>query len=265
MFGNYTLTKGWGLQFFSFYRGRQVQLQGSQGGFYAYSVAVKKDIAKKKGSIGLGIENFFSPAIRVRSELASPVIVQNSVNEFHNMSIRVNVSYRIGKLSFDAPRRRNKSVSNDDLKDGGGGDAGGQQAATPAGGGQAQGGGQRPGGNAPVTIAKAIAPVDLTQIVNAEGNWTYTVDSPQGGAGKLAIKKNGDTYSGTITNNRNNKETPLSSVIVKGNEITLTYDVSFGGNTMNMLVKAIIKDDELNGNMSVGQFGAFPIKGKREK
>ncbi len=266
MFGNYTLTKGWGLQFFSFYRGRQVQLQGSQGGFYAYSLAVKKDIAKKKGSIGLGIENFFSPAIRVRSELTSPVIVQSSVNEFHNMSIRVNVSYRIGKLSFDAPRKRRRSVSNDDLKDGGG-DAGGgqQQAPAPTGGGQAQGSGPRPAGNAQTTTIQPTVAADPTKIVNAEGTWTYLVDSPQGGAGKLVIKKEGDKYLGTISNSRTNRETPLTSVIVKGNEITATYEISFGGNTMNMLIKAIIKEDDLNGNMSVGQFGTFPINAKREK
>jgi hypothetical protein len=264
MFGNYTLTEGWGLQFFSFYRGRQVQLQGSQGGFYAYSVAVKKDFANKKGSFGLGVENFFTPAIRVSSELNSPIIVQNSVNEFHNMSVRVNISYRIGKMSFDAPRKRRRSVDNDDLKGEGGGDAGGGQQA--GGGATGQGGGQRAGAPAATSQPNLkMAAADPSKIVNAAGTWLYTIESPQGGAGKIVIKKEGEKYSGTITNNRNNKETPLTSVTVTGNEITFAYEVSFGGNTMAILVKGTIKDDDLNGTTTVGQFGSFPLNAKREK
>ncbi len=81
----------------------------------------------------------------------------------------------------------------------------------------------------------------------------------------VILKKEGDKYSGTIISNRNNKETALKSVILAGNEITISYEVSFGGNTMNFLIKGTIKDDELNGNITVGQFGTFPINGKREK
>ncbi|HEY5823577.1 MAG TPA: hypothetical protein VIT44_04385, partial [Cyclobacteriaceae bacterium] len=102
-------------------------------------------------------------------------------------------------------------------------------------------------------------------VVNAEGSWTYTVDSPQAGAGKIVIKKDGEKYSGTITNNRNNKETPLSTVTVNGNEINIGYEVTFNGNTMPVTIKGTITGDELNGTTSVGQFGTFPINGKREK
>lgn len=264
MFGNYTLNKGWGLQFFSFYRGRQVQLQGSQGGFYAYSLAVKKDIANKKGSVGLGIENFFASSIKVNNELKSPVIVQSSVNELFNTSIRVNFSYRIGKLSFDAPRRRRRSVDNDDLKSEGGGD--GQQGG---GGAPAQGGaGQRPSGGTPAAVSQPnikMTAANPTEVIDATGTWNYTIESPQGGAGKLVIKKEGEKYSGTISNNRNNRETPLSVVTVVGNEISVAYEVSFGGNTMNITIRGTIKADDLNGNTSVGQFGTYPINAKREK
>ena len=110
-----------------------------------------------------------------------------------------------------------------------------------------------------------MAAADPTKEVNAVGNWNYTVESPQGGGGKIVIKKDGDKYSGTITSNRNNRETGLTSVTVVGNEITIVYEVSFGGNTMSFNIKGIIKEDDLNGNMSVGQFGTFPINAKREK
>ena len=151
IFGNYNLSKGWGFQFFGFYRGRQVQLQGTQGGFGIYSLGLKKDFNEKKGSIGFGAENFFTPAFKIKNETQSAFLSQNSTTTLHNMNFKVTFSYRIGKMSFDAPRRRSKSINNDDLKDGGGGgndnNSGGgqqQQAPTQQGGGNRSGQGQQP-------------------------------------------------------------------------------------------------------------------------
>jgi len=265
MFGSYDLGKGWGFQFFGFYRGRQVQLQGTQGGFGIYSLGLKRDFKNKKGSIGFGAENFFTNPFRIKSEVNSPLVQRNSVNEMYNMSFRVNVSYRIGKMSVDAKPRRRRSISNDDLKDGGGMDGGGMDGGN-GGGGQ----GQRGGGgnfNAGAAASKPIktAPVDTAAVVVAEGSWLYTVESPQGGEGTLVIKKEGDQYTGTISNKRFNNETALSSVTVTGNELTFNYEVTgFGGNQMAISVKGIITGDAFEGNMSVGQFGTFPIKAKRQ-
>jgi hypothetical protein len=119
LFGNYNLTKTWGFQFFGFYRGRQVQLQGTQGGFGIYSLSLKKDFNEKRGSIGFGAENFFTPNFKIKTKSESPIFAQNSTNVMHLMNFKVTFSYRIGKMSFDAPKRR-KSINNDDLKDGGG-------------------------------------------------------------------------------------------------------------------------------------------------
>ena len=143
VFGSYNFTPVWGLQGFVFYRGNQVQLQGDQSGFGVYSLSVKRDFAEKKGSIGFGAENFFTPSITIRNNVVSPLIDQASRNVPHNMSFKVNVSYRIGKLTAAPPTRRGKSINNDDLKSGGegGGDIGGG-----GGGGGAPGGG---GGSAP--------------------------------------------------------------------------------------------------------------------
>ena len=262
IFGNYTMGKGYGLQFFSFYRGRQVQLQGFQGSFYVYSLSIRKDLPNKKGSIGFGAEQFFTPALRINSSLSSPVIAQSSTNELHNMNFKVTFSIRIGKMSFDAPRKRKKSVENDDLKDGGGGDNGGQDTQVQGGGGQ-----QRGGQTGRPTIVPSVAATqiktDSSAVVKAEGSWTYTVESPQGGGGSIVIKKDGEKYSGIIISSRNNRETPLSTVIVVGNEINFGYEVNFGGNASIITVKAVIEGDGMKGNMNIGQFGSFPINAKR--
>ncbi|MEJ0032927.1 MAG: outer membrane beta-barrel protein [Bacteroidota bacterium] len=257
MFGSYNITKLWGLQFFSFYRGRQVNLQGHQGGFGIYSLSLKRDFANKKGSIGFGAENFFNfDGWKIRSETISPIITQNSTNVMHNMSFKVNFSFRIGKMSYEQqqPRRSRRSINNDDLKDGG--DGGGGGGMDNGGGGQGGGGfaGGNRGGAAPqdkanvhrhhnnkLRLANNNAPkADATVVVDPSGTWTYTVESPQGGGGNIVIKKEGDVYTGTMTNSRFNRENPLKSVTMNGNEISFGYENSFNGNTNTVTVKATI-------------------------
>lgn len=271
LMGSYNLTKTLALQAFGFYRGNQVNLQGTQGGFAMYSLGVRKDLANKKGSFGVGAENFLNfNGFRVNNEVVSPLLVQRSTNTFNNMSFKVNFSYRIGKMSFDQRPSRRRSINNDDLKDGGGGDGGGmndggQQGAGFGGGQGNRGGGQRPAGAAAAGTAAAVkAPVsDPTAVVDATGTWSYTVESPQGGNGTIVISKEGDVFTGTMTNARFNRENQLKDITLKGNEISFGYDVNFNGNTSTVTVKATITGDTLAGVMNVGQFGAFPINAKR--
>lgn len=121
MFGSYNITKGWGFQFFGFYRGRQVQLQGTQGGFYTYSLSLRKEFNEKRGSIGAGIENFLQASMKIKTDIQSPLLQQYSINELNNFSFRINISYRIGKMSLDSPPKRRRAINNDDLKEGGDG------------------------------------------------------------------------------------------------------------------------------------------------
>ncbi|QJW90439.1 TonB-dependent receptor [Spirosoma taeanense] len=143
-FTSLNIKNGWGLQGFGFIRGRQIQLQGSQGGFAFYSLGIKKDLKDKRGSFGIAGENFFNNPFTIRAESSSPIFAQNSVTSLYNAGIRVNFSYKFGKMSFDQPQRQRNRGANDDLKDEGGNDnAGAQQPAQPAGGTPASGGGGR--------------------------------------------------------------------------------------------------------------------------
>jgi outer membrane receptor protein involved in Fe transport len=267
LFGSYNIKNGWGLQFFSFMRGRDVQLQGTRGGFSMYSLGVRKDLKDKKGSIGIGAENFFTPNFKIKSTATSSTLDQNSLNIMHNMSVRVTFNYRLGKMSVEQRPKRRRSINNDDLKDGGDGGNGMDGGAN---GGDA--GGQQRGGAAPTTQTNTAAKTaavttlasDPTAVVKAEGSWAYTVESPQGGEGTIVITKEGENFSGSITNKKFNTTTALKSVAVKGNELSFEYDVTRqDGNTMSVTVKSVITGDALNGEMSVGQFGTFPIKATR--
>ncbi|ADB38886.1 TonB-dependent receptor domain-containing protein [Spirosoma linguale] len=138
-----TLSNGWAFQLFGGGRGKQVQLQGYQTPMYFYSIGMRKEFNNKKASLGLAGENIFNHPFTQRSELASPILTQNSQTSFYNAGVRLTFSYKLGKMSFDAPQKRRKSVNNDDVKEGeGGGGGDNQQQAAPA----APAGGARPGG-----------------------------------------------------------------------------------------------------------------------
>lgn len=108
-----SLPNGWGVQAFGGYRGNRVQLQGIQGGMGMYSIGVRKDIAKKQGSIGLAADNFFG-GIRVSNTLNSPVFNQLSVNNIYNQNIKVTFAYKFGKMSLVA-KKKTKGVTNTDV------------------------------------------------------------------------------------------------------------------------------------------------------
>ncbi|WP_439556968.1 TonB-dependent receptor domain-containing protein [Dyadobacter sp.] len=113
------LRQGWGVQAFGFYRGKEIQLQGTRTGFYMYSLGFKKDLANKKGSIGFAAENFMTKGVKFTSDLTSPQFNQSSQTQLYNRNFKITFNYAIGKMSFDAPKRKTKSVNNTDVIGGG--------------------------------------------------------------------------------------------------------------------------------------------------
>ncbi|MCC6412560.1 MAG: TonB-dependent receptor [Saprospiraceae bacterium] len=138
VWGQWQISDNWNAQAFGMIRNPQVQLQGTQSGFYMYSLGLKRDFKNKKGSLGLSAENFLTKGTVLTNTLESAQFVQTSETQLYNRGIKLTFNYRIGKMGFDQqPRKKTKSVRNDDVKDGeGGGDnGGGGQTPAPATGG----------------------------------------------------------------------------------------------------------------------------------
>lgn len=112
-----SLNKGWAVQANGGMRGNQVTLQGVQGSFYMYSLGVRKEFNNKKGSLGLATDNFLG-GMRMKSTSVTPILNQTMVNNIYNQNIKLTFSYKIGKMSFMAPKKT-KGVKNDDVKEGG--------------------------------------------------------------------------------------------------------------------------------------------------
>ncbi len=106
------LPNNWAFQAFGGFRGNQVQLQGMQGSFYMYSVALRKDFKNKKGSVGLAADNFFG-GMNIKTTLNSALFNQVNMMNIYNQNVRVTFSYKIGKMSF--VQKKTKSVKNDDV------------------------------------------------------------------------------------------------------------------------------------------------------
>jgi len=116
--GGYTFSKGWSLYLYSYYRGSQVLLQGYQTGFPYYSLTLKRELPKKRGTIGVGAENFLSRGISVTTNLKSAALSQSTTNLNHTLSLRIYMSFTLGKLKVEREERRKRAITNDDLKKG---------------------------------------------------------------------------------------------------------------------------------------------------
>ncbi len=100
--------------------------------------------------------------------------------------------------------------------------------------------------------------------VDASGLWSYTAETPQGAnSGKINLKKDGDSFSGTITSSFSDKEYELKDTSVEGNKLSFYYMANVGGNSLKVEIAVSINDDSFEGTMTAGQFGSFPIKGTK--
>lgn len=110
--GNYNFKNGWAVQFFGVYQGRNFNLQGYRTNPINHSLAVKKDILDKKGMLGIGLDNFLTPSYQVHSQLNSAYLAQYTTNTLYNFIVKVNFSYRIGRLSTD--KKPKKSLEDEE-------------------------------------------------------------------------------------------------------------------------------------------------------
>ena len=131
-FASAQFRKGWGAQAFGFMQGSQVQLQGRQGGFGFYTLGVKKEFNNKKASLGLAAENFLNNRFNIHTALNSSTFSQVNNVYLYNRGVRLTFTLKIGKMAMDAPRKKAKSVNNDDVKSDGAGQT--QSGGSSAGG-----------------------------------------------------------------------------------------------------------------------------------
>jgi imidazolonepropionase-like amidohydrolase len=101
--------------------------------------------------------------------------------------------------------------------------------------------------------------------IDVSGTWSYSTETPQGAnTGKLKLKKQGDTYSGTITSQYADKEVELKNVSLDNNQLTFSYSLQVEGNTITVETAVTVDVDTFEGSVTAGQFGNFPTKGTKD-
>ncbi len=101
--------------------------------------------------------------------------------------------------------------------------------------------------------------------VKVEGVWEYTAETPAGSnGGEITITKEGAEYSGTITlddpDGSGKINTPIRNVSLNGKTLTFEFDVNAGGNKLVVSITGEVSGNNMEGTMSVAQFGSFPVK-----
>jgi outer membrane receptor protein involved in Fe transport len=112
---NLDLGKGWYHGFTGSFNSRRVTLQGRMAAFYYHNTHVRKDVLKKKGSVGINLANPFMKGTRVRNNLVTSAFEQMESNINYTRGIRLTLTYRFGTLQqAKPPRKPKKSINNDD-------------------------------------------------------------------------------------------------------------------------------------------------------
>jgi outer membrane receptor protein involved in Fe transport len=112
----YGFGKGYNFELFNVITSRRRTYQGVTDPFYIYGGSIKKEILKKKGSIGLNVLNPFTKDLHIKTVNNSNVngdqIFQSTNILYPIRSFGVNFSYSFGKLKFT----EKKKIKNDDTK-----------------------------------------------------------------------------------------------------------------------------------------------------
>lgn len=99
---------------FGNYRSSQVGIQGKNPAFYFYNLAVRKQIMKKKASIGLTAANPFNNYVKQVSTTYGSGFNQTSIREVPFRSFGISLTYKFGKLEFKKDREGGDNGAPDD-------------------------------------------------------------------------------------------------------------------------------------------------------
>lgn len=107
-----TFNKGISLEFFGVLNSPRRTFQGKTDAMVFYGGAVKKEIFKKQGTIGLNVLNPFNRDLHIKTTTQSVNSYQTQNIYYPLRSFGINFSYKFGKLKFT----EKKKIKNDDVK-----------------------------------------------------------------------------------------------------------------------------------------------------
>lgn len=101
--------------------------------------------------------------------------------------------------------------------------------------------------------------------IEITGTWAVTTETPAGKSEEsLTFKKEGSTHTGSITGGRLPEAVTLEVVELTGSTLKYSYTVQMGGQTFKVDVEAHVEGNTFKGTATVGQYGIYPVEGKKD-
>ncbi|WP_448662222.1 hypothetical protein ACG3SL_16325 [Sphingomonas sp. CJ20] len=98
-------------------------------------------------------------------------------------------------------------------------------------------------------------------MANVDGNWNTVTKSPMGDQqATLTIASAGDTFTGTYSGAMGTTE--IKDGKINGDTLTWSLDITVPM-PMTLTGEATVDGDTINGTVTAGAFGSFPMSGTR--
>lgn len=98
-------------------------------------------------------------------------------------------------------------------------------------------------------------------MANVDGSWNTVTKSPMGDQqATLTVQSAGDSFTGSFNGAMGSSE--IKDGKVDGDKLSWSIDISVPM-PMTLTVEATVDGDNLNGMVTAGAFGSFPITGTR--
>lgn len=98
-------------------------------------------------------------------------------------------------------------------------------------------------------------------MANIDGSWDTLVKSPMGDQkATLTITSSGDTFTGQYSGAMGTTE--IKNGKVDGDKLSWSLDITVPM-PMTLTAEATVSGDDLNGQVTAGAFGSFPMTGNR--
>ena len=98
-------------------------------------------------------------------------------------------------------------------------------------------------------------------MANVDGSWNTVAKTPMGDqAAVLTVSSSGDSFTGTFSGAMGNTE--VKDGKVDGDRLTFSIDITVPM-PMTLTGDVTVDGDALNGTVTAGAFGAFPLTGTR--
>ncbi|WP_448502982.1 hypothetical protein [Sphingomonas sp.] len=97
-------------------------------------------------------------------------------------------------------------------------------------------------------------------MANVDGNWDTVVKSPMGDQkATLSVQSSGDSFTGNFSGGMGTSDVTGA---VDGDTLKWKMDISVPM-PMTLDCEATVDGDSMNGKVTAGAFGSFPLEGKR--